>query len=273
MRDSLESLTLAETVRRFASDWRRYKDYVIYTAQAELRAEVANAYLDWVWWILEPFCLMIVYTIVFGFIFRVSEPYFPAFVMSGIAMWRFFSMSVQGSATLVKSHKMIVSRIYIPKHMILLVYMLRCAIKTLFSFAVVLVMMVVFRVIPSLTMFMVLPGLVLLFLVTYVVCCFVMHIGVFVEDMSYIVNVGLTMLMYFTGTFWSIETRIPAPYGIIASRLNPVAFSISLARNGLLYGKSSLHWSYFVWIAVLLVLAVVGTRLIYRNENTYVKVI
>lgn len=273
MADESGDLTLLGTARRLMGDLRRYRDYVLYTARAELRSEIANAYLDWIWWVLEPFCLMIVYTIVFGIIFKSKEPCFPVFVMTGIAMWRFFAMSVQGSATLVRSRKMIVSRIYVPKHMLLLVHMLRCGFKSLFSFGVVAVMMAFYGIRPSWTMLMVIPAFVLLFLVTYCVCCLVMHVGVFVDDTSYMVNVALTMLMYFTGTFWSIETRIPAPWGLLVSRLNPVAFSISLARNGLLYAQNSFHWSYCVWIVVLVVLSLVGSRLVYRSENTYAKVI
>lgn len=268
-----DHLTLLQTARRLLRDLRTYKDYVLYTAKAELRSEIANAYLDWIWWVLEPFCLMIVYTVVFGVIFKSKEPCFPAFVMTGIAMWRFFALSVQGSATLVKNRKMIVSRTYVPKHMLLLVHMLRCGFKSLFSFLVVLAMMVFYGIVPTPTILLVLPAFLLLFVVTYAVCCFVLHVGVFVDDTPYIANVVLTMLMYFTGTFWSVEMRIPAPYGLIVSRINPVAFSISLARNGLLYGQNSFHWTYFVWLAAAIVLALVGSRLIYRNENTYVKVI
>ena len=73
--------------------------------------------------------------------------------------------------------------------------------------------------------------------------------------------------------FYNKSHDLPTSSSTVKGTDRVTACSISLARNGLLYGKSSLHWSYFVWIAVLLVLAVVGTRLIYRNENTYVKVI
>ena len=66
---------------------------------------------------------------------------------------------------------------------------------------------------------------------------------------------------------------MPAPFGLLLARVNPIAFSISLTRNGLLYGVNSFHWSYFIWLALGLILSLVGTRLIYKNENTYVKVI
>ncbi|MDO4869838.1 MAG: ABC transporter permease [Bacillota bacterium] len=266
-------MTIKETFSRFAKDWKKYREYVSYTSRSELRAETANTYLNWVWWILEPVLLMMIYTFIFGYIFKSSEEYFPLFVMFGIAMWRFFSMSVQSSATLIVSHRMIVSRIYIPKHMLLLVLMARCGIKSLFSFMIVVVMMVVFRVHPSLEMLLVFPAVILLILFTYGVCCFIMHIGVFIEDTSYVVGVVLTMMMYMTGIFWSVEARLPGLAGLILCRTNPVTFSINVARNGLLYGVNSFHWTFLVWIAAAIVIAILGTRLVYKNENTYAKVI
>ena len=268
-----EGLSIPGTLKRFAADWKRYRAYVFYAARAELRAEIANSYLNWVWWVLEPFCMMLVYTVVFGVIFRSGEPYFAVFVMTGITLWRFFSMTVQNSALLVRHHQHIVSHIYIPKQMLLLVLMLRNAFKAALAFLVVFVMMLVFRVPPHPTVFLLVPGVVLLFFVTYFVSCFAMHLGVQIEDMSYVVNVCLTILMFFTGTFWSIENRLPAPWGQIVMRINPVAYAISVCRNGLLYGVNSINWSYFVWLAAALFLCVIGTRLIYRNENTYVKLL
>ena len=266
-------MTIKDTVVRFARDWKKYSEYVSYTSRSELRAETANTYLNWVWWILEPVLLMLIYTFIFGYVFKSSEQYFPLFVMVGISMWRFFSMSVQGSSTLIVSHRMIVSRIYIPKHMLILVLMSRCGIKSLFSLMIVVVMMFVYRVHPSVEMLMIFPAVILLILITYGVCCFITHIGVFIEDTSYVVGVVLTMLMYMTGIFWSVEARMPGMLGMIMLRSNPVTFSITLARNGMLYGVNSFHWTFLVWLAVAIILALLGTRLIYKNENTYAKVI
>lgn len=266
-------MTIRETLVRFKRDFKKYREYVTYTSRSELRAETANTYLNWIWWIMEPVCLMLIYTFIFGYVFKSSEDYFPLFVMTGISMWRFFSMSVQGSATLIASHHAIVSRIYIPKQMLLLVLMARCGIKSLFSFMIVVVMMFVYRVHPSVEMLLALPAILLLILITYGICCLIMHIGVFIEDTSYVVGIVLTMLMYLTGIFWSVEARLPGLFGLILSRSNPVTFSINVARNGLLYGENSFHWTFLVWVAAAIVISILGTRLIYKNENTYAKVI
>ena len=38
---------------RFFSDIRSYAYFIVYSAKTDLKAEVANSYLNWVWWILE----------------------------------------------------------------------------------------------------------------------------------------------------------------------------------------------------------------------------
>jgi len=273
MNEKLEKLSVAGTPGRLARDWKKYREYVFYAARAELRAETANSYLNWAWWVLEPFCMMLVYTVVFGVIFRSGEPYFAVFVMTGITLWRFFAMTVQNSASLVRNHRSIVCHIYIPKQMLLLILMFRNAFKAALAFLIVFVMMAVFRVPLHPTMFLLVPGVILLFCVTYFVSCIVMHLGVRIEDMNYVSNVVLTILMFFSGTFWSIENRLPAPWGLIVSRVNPVAYAISICRNGLLYGTNSLHWTYFIWLGGALLLSLIGSWLVYRHENTYVKVI
>ena len=47
-------------MKRFANDLKKYHGYALYAAKAELKAEVAGSYLNWVWWILEPVCLMLI---------------------------------------------------------------------------------------------------------------------------------------------------------------------------------------------------------------------
>ena len=49
---------------RFFRELKKYWGFAIYAAKSDLRAEVANSYLNWLWWILEPTSSMLIYTIV-----------------------------------------------------------------------------------------------------------------------------------------------------------------------------------------------------------------
>ena len=66
--------------KRFQKDLKKYFIYAIRSARADLRSEVANSYLNWLWWLIEPFCMMLIYTFIFGFVFKVSEPFFTNFI-------------------------------------------------------------------------------------------------------------------------------------------------------------------------------------------------
>jgi ABC-type polysaccharide/polyol phosphate export permease len=99
------------------------------------------------------------------------------------------------------------------------------------------------------------------------------HIGVFVEDLSNVMNIVLKLLFYFTGVFYSIKTKFPSPYNKWLLRCYPVAKLIDMARDSMLYGNN-INWLFLlVILLVSTIIASIGIRIIYKNENTYVKMI
>lgn len=258
---------------RFVNDLKKYKRYLTYAARAQLKSEVSNSYLDWMWWILEPFCNMIIYTVIFGAVFHAAEKNFPIFVFIGVSIWGFFSKMINQSVKLIKNNKSVVTKVYVPKQILLLCTMYVNGFKMLVSLAVIALMMLVFRIQVGWHLLYVMPGLGLLLILTYGICCFLMHYGVYVEDLQYIVEILLKMAMYFTGIFYSIPKRIPAPYGDILNAANPIAYIISTLRNGLIYQTGTSLAVMAFWYAAAIVLAFCGTKLIYKCENSYVKVI
>ena len=58
-------------MKRFWRDLTSHYRYAIYSAKSELKSEVANSYLNWIWWVLEPFCFMLIYAFIFGVVFDV----------------------------------------------------------------------------------------------------------------------------------------------------------------------------------------------------------
>lgn len=258
---------------RFFRDMRKYFPYAVRAAKADLKAEVTNSLLDWMWWLIEPFCMMLIYTVMFGVIFDASEQYFPVFIFIGITMWSFFTRGVTGSVEIVRANREIVTRIYLPKYILLFSRLMVNGFKMLVSFAVIAVMMIVFRVRITGSVLGVLPILLVLFLITFGVGSILLHYGVYVNDLSYITGILLTMMMYLTGTFYAVAKQIPAPFGRLLERCNPIAFLIAEMRSVALYGGKPDWALLLVWCAAAVVLIGIGVITIYRNENSYVKVI
>ena len=144
--------------------------------------------------------------------------------------------------------------------------------KLLVSLLIVAGLMAFYKVPLSITMIEMIPLLVVLFLFTFGVCVILSHFGVFVEDLANVVNILLKLVFYFSGIFYSISKRVPAPYGRWLAKGNPTAFIIEEARKVLLYGKNMNVKFLAIWFVISIILCVIGVRIIYKNENNYVKV-
>ena len=257
--------------KRFFSDTKKYFNYSVASAKAALKAEVANSYLNWIWWILEPACFTAIYAFVFGSVFNASEEYFLIFIVIGISIWDFFSRTVKNSVNIMRTNKAIVSRIYLPKYVLIYVRIGVNGFKMLISFGIAVLLMICFRVPISWRIVLSIPLLINLILFTFGISCFLLHFGVFVADLSNIVDIVLRFVFYITGIFYSLINKLPAPYGKILATVNPVAYCINQMRNVLLYKTSPNYWVVLAWFVISLVISIFGVRLIYKNENSYVK--
>lgn len=260
-------------LNRFINDTKKYFHYSIVSAKSQLKSEVANSYLNWVWWVLDPLCFMLIYTFIFGYVFSAKEPYFPVFIFIGLSMWDFFSRTITGSVKIVKNNKAIVSKVYLPKYILLLTRIWVNAFKMLISFGIVLCMMAVFRVPLSINILYAPFIISILMIISFGCSAFLLHYGVFVEDLSNVSAIGIKMLFYLTGIFYNVETRMPKPYGNLLVNYNPIAFLLDSMRKAMLYGTAPHKKLLFFWLLVGLLISFLGIRKIYKNENSYVKVI
>lgn len=263
-------------MKRFINDIKKFWNYTVYSVQSDLKAEVAGSFLSWMWWILDPLLYMLVYTFVAVFVFNSKEPYFPVFVFIGLNVWTFFSKTVKSGVKLIQSKKSIVTKVYIPKFVFILDKIGVFGIKMFISFALTAVFMIIYRVPVTWKVLWVIPLFLLLFIITYACTTIITHFGVFVEDLLNVITVVLQLGFYISGIFYSIETRILPKSELIGTILincNPIALIMTDMRNVLLYNGEPHYIALAVWAVVGIVIAAIGTRTIYKHENSYVKVI
>ena len=260
-------------MKRFFQNIRKYCKYAIYSAKAELKSEVANSYLGWLWWILDPVCFMLIYTFIVEIVFNASEPYMPIFVFLGLTVWNFFNKVVSGSVKLVPSNKGIVTKVYLPKYIILLSKSFAFLFKMGISFGIVAIMMLIYNVPFAISLLHFLPILFVLYVVTFGIGSILLHFGVFVEDLNNITTILLKLTFYLSGIFYVIGTRVPQPYGTYLLRGNPAAFLIDSFRNIFLYGTGPSYMWLAIWFLIGSLFIMIGVNLIHKYENSYVKVV
>ncbi|MCM1497020.1 MAG: ABC transporter permease [Clostridium sp.] len=263
-------------MKRFFDDVIKYYAYEVRAAKSSLKTEVANSYLNWIWWVLDPLLSMMVYYLIFGIVFKAKEQYFIPFLFIGQTMWGFFSKNVQQSVRMIKRNKPIVSKVYIPKFVLLISNMMINGFKMMISCVIVILMMLVFRVDLSYYVFCCIPIFLVMFFVTFAISVNLMHFGVFIEDLGNVINIVMQLLFYMTGIMYNIDTRLGPDYPLAAKLLtygNPMAFLIRDMRNVLLYRQGPDWLALILWGAAAVVLSMIGIHTIYKNENSYVKVI
>lgn len=260
-------------MKRFINDIKKYYKYAVYAAKAELKSEVAGSYLGWLWWFLEPACFMLVYAFVVMVVFNAKEDYMLAFVFVGNTIWTFFNKTLTVSVKAVQANKNIVSKVYIPKYVLVIVKLFVNFFKMTVAFGLVAILMILYKVPITFTIIEIIPIIITLTLFSFGIGTIFAHFGVFIEDLSNIVNILLRLVFYLSGIFYSVTKRIPAPYGKILGTANPIAFFIEQSRGVLLYGISC-DWIFLgVWFVISVILCIIGIKTIYKYENSYVKVI
>ena len=265
-------------LKRFFKDLFKYRKYLVCSTKASLKSEVAGSYLAWFWWILEPFCFMLIYKFIAESVFNKPIKNAALFVFLGLTVWNFFNKNISASATLLKANKGIVTKIYLPKYLIYIRQMMVNAFKMAISLGICFFLAVYYIATKGYDalpldwhIIFIIPSLLMLALVTFGFGLVIMHFGVYVQDLSKIVRIALRLVFYLSGVFYNIGNL--KPYGSLLLNVNPVALAMEGCRNALMY-QSQPDWIMLgIWTAIGLVLSALGIMVVYRNENNYGKIL
>ena len=246
---------------------------MVYSARASLREDVSGSYFNWLWWILDPLLFMLVYSFISVIVFGKSEPHLIPFIFVGHGAWTYFNNCVNKSVKLVRSSKSILSRVYLPKYILLgsmlIENLFRYLITVALSFGAAIIDHVQFS--WYLLWF---PVLILgLMLLIFGVCSILLHFGVYMKDLSNITTVILRLMFYLSGVFYNIGKRVPKPYNKLLLYGNPVAMYMNEMRNVVVYQKAPNLKVIGFWIIISIILSAIGVALIHKHEQNYVKAI
>ena len=171
-------------MKNFFQNVKKYNKYAIRSAKSELKSEVSDSYLNWLWWVIEPLCYMLIYTFIFTIVFKSTEKYFPVFVFIGLDCWEFFNRMVTGSIKLISNNRDLVSKVYVPKYILLLSKSYTYLFKLFISLTIVFVMMYFMHVPFSPRIFYIFLIIPILYVISFGIGCILMHFGVYIDDLK-----------------------------------------------------------------------------------------
>lgn len=260
-------------MKLFYKNLKKYFKYAVRSAKAELKSEVADSRLNWLWWVIEPLAFMIIYTFVFGMIFENKTPYFASFVMVGVAAWDFFNRMISGSSKLIINNRDLVTKVYLPKYILLFSKSLTYLFKMGISLTLAFILMLCQGVPLTWTIILIIPIILVLYIICFGIGMILMHFGVTLNDLGNLTNIGLKMLFYLSGVFFNIQEKLSGMVSFILLRANPIAFCMNELRNVTVFGTLPNFLWLLIWLIIGLLLCALGVHVIHKNENSYAKVI
>ena len=219
------------TILMEAHLWR----YTVYRAGLNLIAEASRYYLGWLWWLLEPLAMTGVFFVVFTYLRPSAMEGFTNFLIVGVTMWVWFANGVGNAADTLAGARGLISQMRLPKLLFPAIAVMSATVKQGFVFAIVLVFLgSVHGVALS---WVTLPLLAFTqFTLTLAAAATVAFACCWVRDLRFIVRSGLTLTMFCSGLFYSIDS-LPANWQALF-RLNPMAVMIEQYRAVMLAGAA-----------------------------------
>jgi lipopolysaccharide transport system permease protein len=198
-------------------------------AQKDFKVRYRNSVLGFLWSLLNPLAFMIILTLVFSLLLRVSIADFPAYLLIGLLVWRFFSLATGQGLFAIVGNPSLVTKVYVPRYMIVLSNNLANFLGAALEFLVLLPLLVLLGV--RLTLYaLFLPILLILeFLLVYGLSLSLSSLNLKYRDFFQMWDVAL-QLGFFLSPIVYDANLIPTKYRFLYS-LNPMTRLIDVGRG------------------------------------------
>jgi homopolymeric O-antigen transport system permease protein len=207
----------------------KYKELLRNLVAKDIKIRYKRSVIGFFWVMLHPLLMMIILSMVFSEIFKMSGKNYSVYILSGITVWNLFSQSTSTSITSFTGNRDLIKKIYLPKSIFPLSVSLSALIHFVFSLIPLFVIILISGTSMSYRIFMLPVILLSVMLFCYGISLIVSTATVFFHDTKYIYDVLLIAGMYMTPIFYP-ESIIPARYTFIIY-LNPLSYFLSAFRS------------------------------------------
>jgi len=251
-----------------------YRGLLYYLVLRELKARYKNSVLGFLWSLLNPLGMMLVFAVVFGILRPQAEiERYPIFLLCGLLPWNYFSDSIMGSLTSISQGASLVKKVYFPREILPIAEVLSQLINFLLAFILLFAVLFIFRSNFNPWIWILLP------LVIIIQTCFQIGIGlilstlnVFYRDTAMVMNVAILAMFFLTPIFYDVDLLpqtttllgIDLPLRRIFYILNPMASIINLYRDLLYWGRST-DVDFFLRTATTAILTLYGGYWIFNR--------
>lgn len=208
-----------------------YRELLYIFVWRDIKVRYKQTVIGIIWAILQPFFLMVVFSIFFGQLAKIPSngvPY-PIFVFSGLLFWNYFASAITNSSNSLVDYEGIIKKIYFPRLILPLTPALTPAVDFLIAFMILIGMMIFYHFSFSLVAaLMIIPLLLLVFLTAVGLGIFFSAINVKYRDVRFALPYFIQALFFITPVIYPVSL-VPAKFHWLIS-LNPMSGVVETAR-------------------------------------------
>jgi lipopolysaccharide transport system permease protein len=200
-----------------------YRDLLLTLTIHRVKVRYKQSLLGIAWAVLQPLLLMIVYTIIFSVVTKVPHEGAPyaVFVYAALLPWTFFATSITTASTSLVSHNNLITKVYFPREILPLTYVLAALFDFAMASVVLAVLMGVYHIPVTSGIVLVLPLLLIAFAFALALSLFVSAFQTRFRD----IGIAMALIMQ----LWMFATPVVYPLSVVPKRfltlysLNPMA--------------------------------------------------
>ncbi len=233
----------------------------------QLKLRYRGSALGFLWTVLNPLLLMLVYTLIVSVYFRVGIEHYPAFLFAGLLPWLWFSSSLQQGVTSILDGAGLVTRSQFPAEVLPVVTLTSNAVNFLLTLPLLFLFLLAFRIKLGAAL-VALPVLIALeYLLSLGLVLILSALNVYFRDLQHIVLHLLNVLQFLTPVFYppSLIPEFLRPWVFV----NPLAVLIS-AYQDVFYFSRLPHWPPLLGVlAFSCVVLWLATAMFTRYKQTF----
>ncbi len=223
-------LRLLEEVR----DIRGHAGLLYELVHRDLTVRYKRSVLGFLWTMLHPLLLMLIFLVVFSQLFRGRSPHYETYFLSAYIAWNFFAQTTVNSMVSVAWNGPLMKRVRVPPSIFTLSTIISGLVNVGLSLIVLLSIMLavhapLYRALWFLPVSLFLTGL-----FTFGTSLALTAISIFFGDVREMVQAGMPALMYFTPIIYPISI-VPDRFRWLI-KLNPLVYIIEVVRDPIYYG-------------------------------------
>ena len=221
----------------------RYRDLIRQFTRREIEGRYKGSYFGLLWSFITPIVMLLVYTFVFGVVFKARWPHerggdslaeFAVVMFAGQIAFQAFAEPVGRAAGLIVSVPNFVKKVVFPLQILPVAVVGAALYHVAIGLLIALVASsVIFHTIPW-TVLLVPLSLLPLAMLGLGLSWFLAALGVYLRDVGYIVGVIVQVLFFATPIFYPLSA-IPEEYRWLMA-MNPLTPMIDLVRGNLIFG-------------------------------------